>query len=152
MIEHFCTTLERLPDAVAEHLGTVLVASVGALTAAYTKRKALFGDLANLLKIAESIEQIQQTCVGCPKPALKGIGRRFEQLGDLFRILKLPRSEHDKADIVTPATAGASGHLLQFACGQCTPAVVAPRVGIGDYNRPGRKINTSVPGPGRNED
>ena len=109
--------------AIAEHFGAVFDRGCRHSTTAVAKGKALLGDLANLFKIAECVEQIQQARIGRAKAAFEGIGRCFQKLGDLFRVLKLPGSEHDKPDIIASATSRPSGHLLQFAGRQCTPAV-----------------------------
>src|SRR5262249_43720989 len=106
------------------------------------KGKALFGDCANGCKCAKGVKQIEQARIGGAKLAFERVRRSLEKLGYLSRILKLPRGENDKANLVLTAAPGAAGHLLQLACLERAPAFVAPNVCIADDDRPGRKIDT----------
>src|SRR5690606_29583328 len=94
-----------------------------------------------LAETAESVEQIYKARVCRPKLALKRIRLRTQQLGDLFWILKLSGCEHAKADQVFSAAARTAGHLMQLVRRKRTPAVVASRIGVGDNDRPRRKID-----------
>ena len=108
----------------------------------FTKRKTLFGNFPDLRKTFESVEQIQQTRVSRTKFTLQFVGRRFEQFGNFFRILKLSGRENNEADIILSASSGASGHLLQFGSSQRTPAVISACVGVGNNHGSRRKINS----------
>src|SRR5690606_1848836 len=54
------------------------------LTGGLLESEALLGDLADLVKAAKGVEQIQQRCVGRAELALQRIGLSTEQFSDLF--------------------------------------------------------------------
>src|SRR4051794_4511762 len=116
--------------------------AVGSITAARPECEALLRDLAYLFKTAESVEKIQKADISSAKSALERIGRSFEELCDLSRILELARCEHHQANLVSSAPPGPARHLLQLACGEWTPTVVAARIGVAYDDRPRREINS----------
>src|SRR5690606_18644571 len=75
-------------------------------------------------------EQVEQTCICRAKTAFERVGRRIEHFGDLSRILKTSRSKYDKADLVSAAATGATGHSLTFAGAKRTPAIVSAPTGV----------------------
>src|ERR1035437_6684271 len=77
MIEHAGTTLERVPNAIAKHLGPIRLTVIRTLAMSRAKRKASFGDVADKFKIAKGIEQVQQTRICRAKSAFERIGRRL---------------------------------------------------------------------------
>src|SRR6185436_12735552 len=100
--------IKRVPAAAAISL------ELRDLLRRLAKSEAFLGDLANLSEIAVGVEKIQKRRIGRAKLALQRIGFRPQKRGDARRILKLPRREHYKADVVFSATPGAPGHLLQL--------------------------------------
>ena len=60
--------------------------------------------------------------------ALQRVGRGFQQLGDLFRVLELSRCEHGEADLVLPASSGTAGRLLQLSLAVNARQPSLPRV------------------------
>ena len=149
MIEDFCSPLEWLPNAVAEPFRPVLVAAVGALSAAFAKCEALFSDVANLFKLAEGVEQVEQARVGRSKAADQADRAAPLEARRSFSGFETVRARErqNRHGRVRVVRRGRSFAAVRWPSGP--PTVVAACVGIGDNDGSGRKINARRNGRSR---